>query len=295
MKTRITLLLALLGYSLFSQTCIPLDNAMWIDEVRCNVGPPYPNNQSREFTYHTTSLADTVISGMTYRKLFSDHLRQVYRGGLRADSTRVWVVPADSTTEFIAYDFNLAVGDTITNALAFRKGNLLLANLYVADSYIQDGRQTLELHPTVDSTNMQVEYDQFWTYGVGNRSGFLSYNRSPNTPAEWCSFFVACLSVNDTSIYPTEGDYQCGIWNIGTTEIEESELTIFPNPASSNLYFSGSIENGHIEIINVNGQLVERKKVDAELSIQHLPSGLYTILLYEDDLLIHREKLAINH
>ncbi|TNE26302.1 MAG: T9SS type A sorting domain-containing protein [Bacteroidetes bacterium] len=295
MKSLLTLFL--FGFSLFTlgqTTCIPLDNATWINANEC-IDNEWSPPQFR-FSYYSTGTADTAIGGGTYRMLFGDIHHSQFVGGIRADSLRAWIYPANDTSEYIFLDFSLEIGDTIRNVYSSKFGSSNYLRDYVVLDTTDNGTfwnlssdsLILGLNEFQDSS---VYSRQYWVYGIGNLRGFPEHNYQGID----CLDYLDCASVNDTSYFPTVGEYQCGYSNFSTSENQKNTRTIYPNPTSGMVYFSSPLQDGFVEIINVNGKVVERKKADAELSVQHLPSGLYTVLLFEGDQLVHREKLAINH
>ncbi len=67
------------------------------------------------------------------------------------------------------------------------------------------------------------------------------------------------------------------ISSVSSAEIKE--ITISPNPVSSNLLIEGSYDS--YVIINHLGQIVLKNDYSSILSVEHLPAGMYSILLKE--------------
>jgi hypothetical protein len=88
-------------------------NSWW--ELRCVDEYNQPTVNCR--VYHM--YGDTVIQGLTYQKLgiyWGASQPHDYAAATRSDSMdRVWVVPKDSLSELLLYDFNVQPGDTIFN------------------------------------------------------------------------------------------------------------------------------------------------------------------------------------
>ena len=55
---------------------------------------------------------DTVINSLNYKKIFENSL---YAGALREDNKIIYFIPGNSLTEYLLYNFNLTVGDSIIN------------------------------------------------------------------------------------------------------------------------------------------------------------------------------------
>ena len=66
----------------------------------------YPTSIETQYTLY----GDTIIFSMTYKKIFVD---SNYSGTLREYSKIIYFIPDTSSTEYLLYNFNLTVGDTI--------------------------------------------------------------------------------------------------------------------------------------------------------------------------------------
>lgn len=286
-----------LCFSLISSaqnTCIPLNNATWINASVCidnEWSPP-----QYVFKYYSTGTSDTVMNGVTYRKLFGDIHHSQFVGGIRADSLKAWIYPANDTSEYLFLDFSLEIGDTVRNVYVANFGSSNNLVDYVVMDTTDNGTfwnaptdsLIIGLNEFQDSS---VYTRQYWAYGIGNLRGFLEQHYQGID----CLDNLDCASVNDTSYFPFVGDYQCGYSNFSTVEVESNQWVIYPNPASDVLYVTSDVLSGSVEIINANGQLVERQHLNSEISVKHLPNGLYTIILYDSLRIVHVEKVAIHH
>lgn len=88
----------------FSQSYrpFPTNQAMWKEVWYGGGGFPYPHP-----TY--TMNGDTTISGQNYKKIYFGS----YYGALRESSKIIYFYPDTASQEYVLYDFNLTVGDTI--------------------------------------------------------------------------------------------------------------------------------------------------------------------------------------
>ncbi|MFH0865220.1 MAG: hypothetical protein V1904_03440, partial [Bacteroidota bacterium] len=106
----------------------PTDSAQW--SVRHTIGSPWS-----QFSYQYKMEGDTVINGITYHKIY--YSLDLYYGSpnetlhcfLREDTTKKVFLkyPTSSgvdTTEFMLYNFNLNVGDTVTIKLFYPTDSL---------------------------------------------------------------------------------------------------------------------------------------------------------------------------
>lgn len=67
---------------------------------------------------------------------------------------------------------------------------------------------------------------------------------------------------------------------VAIEEVEETQLQVYPNPASNMLYVETAKGDGAVELYNIQGQLVLRQKADegkTTLRISHLPNGVYVL------------------
>lgn len=74
--------------------------------------------------------------------------------------------------------------------------------------------------------------------------------------------------------------YTCDmVTGIETAKTDNSEITLFPNPATNLLHFKGNVDA--VSIYNLSGQLLIEKELDKEqsISIENLASGNYVIRL----------------
>lgn len=110
--------------------------------------------------YHTFKwrlTTDTIINANHYVKI--ERNRQ-YKGALREDdNANIFIVPSDSTKEFLLYAFNAQVGDTLTNTCL---GNKIIIK---------------EIRPTTPRTivlDVEYEWDYWdvnWIEGIGYSQG----------------------------------------------------------------------------------------------------------------------------
>jgi len=69
----------------------------------------------------------------------------------------------------------------------------------------------------------------------------------------------------------------------GISEIE-SDLTIYPNPATDNMTISTSENVQRVEIFNMQGQLVKAESGNVtSISVKDLANGMYTLKLTTDN------------
>ncbi len=274
-----------------AQTCLPIDNVTWVNLDYCHGEPPGVGTPIQNYDYFTTALEDTIIQGQTYRLLYRDYHKTQLAGGLRCDSTRAYVVPSGESNEYVLYDFGSNVGDTLRDILVFdiNSGYELLDFVHDATvPYFQDS--VMELYPVKDT--LWWGNKQTWREGLGGLGSFGTLSASSNIN---CNTSLACVAINDTSIYPVSGEYQCGYPNIGLQEGVQSSFPLSPNPTSSTLFIPEGLQSADVHVYSTTGELILNKKAGAELNVQHLPEGLYVVQFRSNSELVHTEKILVQH
>src|SRR5436190_2222369 len=130
MRTRYAFLsVVALSISAFAQQPLPFPDsaAKWINTVW--LVQPFPPPATHIFSSAQSYCADgvdTVINALTYTQLH--YCGGAYKGAFRDDAGTVYYVPADSTSEFLLYDFTLQVGETAQNVYFETGGGAMLGN-----------------------------------------------------------------------------------------------------------------------------------------------------------------------
>lgn len=95
---------------------------------------------------------------------------------------------------------------------------------------------------------------------------------------------------NNRNPYIDHPDYVCQIWSsqcslLSTTSFESlTGINVYPNPSKGNrIYISSEVELNEIEIININGQIIQQiKNPNREQNVytlENLPQGFYFVKL----------------
>lgn len=285
MKKLLPFLLTLFSFGLTAQqTCIPLDNVVWhnLHTQLDALSMTYSYRYQRFWTAED----DTVFDGITYRNLYSSH--GGYLGGIRADSVRAWVRPKDSTTEMLALDFTLQVGDTVpTHYLNYFGSSSPFINtapiITSRDTIMWGGKPVVEL---------QIDFNySAWMEGVGNISGMFWNAPYYSMDNQWEIF---CMEVNDTTVFPTNGP------NSGSCELFLSEMemlvtkpAVFPNPASEWVEVSEKVN--FVAFISSDGRMLEVELQEHRIDLSAVPNGIYTMLMRMNDESVRTEKLVVIH
>ncbi len=301
MKKIILFLLLLTSAPAFAQKIHFTDSSnIWVYDLPNN-GDMCPGQTIYSYGH------DTFLHGHTYRQLIqngmddgssftSSCLHWVYNGYLtlyvREDTTAgiVYSLVPLETTERILFNFNLRLGDTISN---FSDSTTVIHysdSVFKIDSVLVGSFFYKIFHlKTMRNPSGIGGFDQTIVEGMGTPN-FLKI------PAYgyWDEHgeFLRCFSNRGT--YPAFN----GIWNwapykssdtfnnspgcanLNITPVKplKDEIKITPNPSSSGISFSSSHVIHEIIITNISGTAVLRVTPfdkRANISIEHLPPGLY--------------------
>lgn len=96
----------------------------------------------------------------------------------------------------------------------------------------------------------------------------------PKVPSQTISFEVTDANLNRNFTFTTNGS---GINSTTSTKknVEAESLSVAPNPASSHISFYGVV--GSITVLDAQGREVMSTSNHQNISIEHLPAGLYTL------------------
>lgn len=293
MKYWLLFLLLLSGFAAQAQTSVyhpfPESNAVWnyYHSYLCQ------SNGDITDTYSITLSNDTVINGQTYHKLETPYTQRVlqgsctnatniitYQGAIRQEisNKKVYFCPPDSltTSEFLLYDFNMQVGDTV-------KG-------YITQSYF--GIDTVY---SIDSVLIGGSYRKRWTIidncigfsykiieGIGSSIGLV---RKSAGCVGLQVFRLMCYKQDGQNLYNYGNTTTCNIITSLSTapKPEAFQVDIFPNPASGdfNIHFENTTDFDELIITDMLGRKVRQQTVlgQSETIIKSLPAGQYVLTL----------------
>jgi hypothetical protein len=193
---------------------------------------------------------DTIIVTKHYLKVFatSDSMQLNYNliGFIREDiSKKVFFRTLQDTTNYLLYDFNVGIGDTIN--IGFSQALVVdtIDTIYVFDSYKK--RFVLSYFGIIG---------EVWIEGIGSLCGVLA---SGSAFIVGGKYDLLCYSENDTLKYSNPFYSECYYNNVGVIEIESNQWKLFPNPfiESTTIEFeNNNSENYTLEIYNNLGQKV---------------------------------------
>lgn len=285
MKKVILISFILLTSTVHSQNYLafPDSNARWVNER-------YVSSYEIYYSRFCMNGEDTTINTFTYTKVntcSANSLSDAYYGALRDAAGKVYLVPKDSSNEYLVYDFTANLGDTIENVYT--------------NGYSQDVRvkwiDTINING-VDHRRLFVSEDDFsgpfapgpiyWVEGVGNSQGLFGNNFLPLSSDVYS---LHCMSHSGSSVSMD------GAWSNYSTSLGDCDLTvsleeandnqatsfsIFPNPAKNSLSLSvpGKVEQ--VFIYDSKGALVQQE-ISGQFSVSQLESGIHFIRVISNE------------
>jgi hypothetical protein len=256
----------------FSQTSVykpfPEGNAIWYVSKNSTTGTGYYN-------YKTSG--DTLIGAYTYKKVlyayntspgpfnFSPY---TFKFAYRNDSLNKKVYYLDVTgganNELLWYDFNLNVGDTVPGTYAYGRSDVN------RDRVVQSIDSTLicgSYHKRFKFNCIDNESDLL--EGVGFMDHFVHSYRDNECPFEPVEVYYTGFS---TCYFTSVGEY-----------FKDDQIKLFPNPTSSELKISSSLQITEYTIVNNIGAIILKGNISdtQPINVSSLASGLYIIKIQD--------------
>ncbi len=134
----VLLILFLMSYVIMAQDYhpFPMSNAVW-REYRMYAS----SSNSTFYNYQHELIGDTLVNGVLYSKVHKtgyfakvgggeEKWNKVYVGAIREDSSKkVFFIPNSSSVEWLLYDFNLSIGDTLPYMYGMSPGDHIVNNV----------------------------------------------------------------------------------------------------------------------------------------------------------------------
>ena len=239
-------------------------------------GDTFYNSKNYKIIWHTS---DTVSANWTIWRF------------IREDSNKVYM--AGYNEEFLLYDFNIGINDTVII------NNEVCIDLPLYCSSID----TVEYFG-ISRKRYKMDYqwgmndDEYWIEGIGSNEGlFYSHHEDCITDVNW---ELLCFYSNDTILYKNPY-YQCYETSVGIQETSnDQKIVITPNPIlqGQTIKINSNKIIRSINILDINGRL-RKKQIDInnkECSLQtdKLNSGIYFLLIGLENNQKAVRKLIIN-
>jgi hypothetical protein len=308
MKKSLTVLLLFVSGWCVGQTNVyhpfPDSNAVWNVYTGQSCGWGF---DMFEVKYSYVLTEDTVINDTVYHKLDIPAIVGTlipgqcdstivgaapghYAGAIRQDTAahKVFIVPPFQNNEQLLYDFNMQVGDSVYGYIQCYTGppdtvisidSVLIGNSYRKRWIIND------------------YYNINYIEGIGSTYGLLS--SSPGYITDQMGAEI-CFMLDDVILY-SQGNNECTLIT-SVNEFEQTELQIYPNPATTSLTLTTeqTLKNVPIaigiKIMNAIGQEVYHSSPDSyrddvrnstpdsyRVDISQLPPGLYYLTLQSNE------------
>lgn len=277
-----TLIVLFVGLSIAAQEYIPIlkEGSFWVMKESWLSG----NVVCSEYSKVQVD-GDTVINGVTYKKLKSAPLRDqngetyciepplfldeseftpitTYFLREDVDEKRLYIYteyPSETWGEFTVCDFSLEVGDQMVNYFAPIDG---------IDLFVETIQTTSD-----NRTQYIMDDGSAYTEGIGKVEGNSQIYLST---VHGISYEVACHG-ND------EGADSCtGV--LSTTSELLPEIKIYPNPTSDKIYFT-NLENNSFKLYSILGKEMsfQFSAENQSLDISHLRNGVYILEVWGEN------------
>lgn len=270
------LILVAIGISLFflgmNQEYVPFPTSdIYWNEMELYQGLCDPPDFCR-YTYFFDG--DTVLNSISYHKLYSNDSSYItYKGGLRVQNKKVYFHEKYCSHEFLMYDFNLGVGDSILLPVA------LCDTTYPTTVYVTSiDSVLLEDMSYRRRINLNYYYPFSWIEGIGSDDGLL-YPKFIGMACV-CYSELVCFRHNDSFLFYNETNVPCFDYIVSENEIDEPEikLSIFPNPSNNEITITNNsvVERYEVWIYSQAGQkALTIKSPTKTIDISALKPGLY--------------------
>lgn len=305
--------LSFISGNVFSQNYVPFpdSSAQWNVKFGWYGSPNWGVDETAIFFID----GDTLISGNIYSKIFLYHggpaidtSNSYYVGAIREQNKKIffriipnpWTSPPameyyptncnsqSDTADFLLYDFNLIVGDTIRNGFTVFVINSI-DSVLVQSTY----RKRFNIsNNNIMWTNLYEE----WIEGIGSTRGILDAT-CPENP--WGHRALVCYQSNSIS-YITQYAYQrfggnCYSNTTGLNELFSSDIfTLSPNPFHNFITIKNNQQKDlSITIFSSIGEVVQRatliKEGVATINLSGLAAGIYLVAARSDKNFVARK------
>lgn len=264
----------------------PSSDATWVQYFEVMITPP----PVPQFVWMSTANfcmdgSDTLIAGTGYTQL--RHCGADFVGGIREEDGAVYFFPADSTQEYLLYDFGAAVGDTLYGIYVNEELGLGGSSGWMGTQLIDVKVMTSAPNPNYgDRIGVQVQaldpfigMDSEWIEGMGCVHGLFTFNPL-NVSQYW--YGLDCFSHTDTTYWNGWYAENPGICVPQFMSVKEQRGTVvraYPNPSTGVVRVEGLI--GAVMVRDALGRIVRVPVMRVshevlDLDLTALPAGLYT-------------------
>jgi hypothetical protein len=200
----------------------------------------------------------------------------------------VYFYPADSTQEYLLYDFGASVGDTLNNIYVNEPLGLGGASGWVGtrtfDVVVQESAPNVDyggrIRLMVQALDPDIGMSSEWIEGIGCIHGLFTFNPI-NISEYW--FGLECMSHNGIQLWNgwyAGTDGTCAPIILDVEEVTGTTLQAYPNPTAGVVRVEGI--SGQVVVRDALGRVVPapvtRVARDiADIDLSALGSGLYIV------------------
>ncbi|TAH42438.1 MAG: T9SS type A sorting domain-containing protein [Bacteroidetes bacterium] len=274
---------------------------VWNVHSACANNPNCVEHETKNYFIN----GDSIVNNLVYKKIYmkgQGYLSSInFPGGscsgsysyidtipsllLRSQDKKMYVRMSYDTSEYLLYDFDLEIGDTLTPTHYCNLNDIYVIgidSIATPNGYLKK----FEL-----SNNSSARY---LLEGIGNSNGLIE----PFYTVFECAFSLNCYSLNDSSYYPF-GGLQCALSTGIAEPVRLEHISVFPNPGSglTSFQINSSVKNATLNIYNSVGELInklnwiEGKKFN--FGTEKLSIGIYFLNIIQENKLIAKGKLII--
>lgn len=214
-------------------------------------------------TYST--LQDTIINLDTFKTIYrtNDSIFNIddseYYCSYRIENRKWYFIPKGKNDEFLLYDFNLGVGDTvlINNPWFIGEKELIafeIDSINLNDSYHK--RIAIGYYHEPSGNPFIIEH---WIERLGSTKG-LFYSGFTTMDA---GYQLLCYHQNNNLIYLNSPSNSCGFITTGLNQKNvDKEIKTYPNPASNTLYIENKMGFNKATIFDISGKTIDALTFD---------------------------------
>ena len=236
---------------------------------------------------------DTTINSSIYKSIYVTNdsifnpLESNYFCAVRELNSKWLFVPADSTKEFMLYDFDVKKGDTVIINNPWVEGEMEL-NVFNVDSIELNDTYYKRIDLGFYLSQNRFYISDHWIKGIGSTQGLhLSGLRMVDA-----GYQLLCFHRNDTLIYLDSPDGTCGYLSTGIkTNSIFSDIKLCPNPLLNQL----NVISNHdlvVEIYDSSGKKIISSD-EKIINVSHLVNGIYVAKIFDTKMeFIKSEKIV---
>jgi hypothetical protein len=260
-------------YHPFPESGIIWIQSNWIADVNAN--PPFMIHDD----YNLFIAGDTTAGDYTYHKLYTNGHRYAelhpddeyyynrYFGAFRnePENKKVWFLSQGEDVP--AYDFNLAIGDTLPESIITNQ----IINIVVAvDSVLVGDVYHKRFHLSTHDGEPYAALIE----GIGSTCGAFSMIQ----PVFESGNDLWCARLNNDVIWNYDPGNPC-LLMVGVEEPEPvKELAIYPNPSGGLFYIRTTAQTIRTEVFNSMGkQIVILNDINKPIDLSEQPDGVYLV------------------